>query len=126
MGNSETKMRSVALLLIISAMAFSSEVEDLGAPDVQTDVVDVGEGTKAAAKSGTGGFFSALMTSGSFMMMQAGAFEEEEESQYELGEAPDANRGAASVALGENDQNRDGSEAGFWRRRRRRRTPSGS
>merc|ERR1711871_1713460 len=64
------------------------------------------------------------MTSGSFMMMQAGAFEEEEESQYELGEAPDANRGAASVALGENDQNRDGSEAGFWRRRRR--TPSGS
>merc|ERR1719498_51660 len=43
----------------------------------------------AAVETKTGGFFSALMTSGSFMMMQAGAFEEEEESQDELGEAND-------------------------------------
>merc|ERR1719498_332011 len=45
----------------------------------------------AAVETKTGGFFSALMTSGSFMMMQAGAFEEEEEATsketvMELGE----------------------------------------
>merc|ERR1712086_1093228 len=84
-------MRSFTLLLLVAAVAIvsSSEVEDLGSPDTLS-LDDVGESTqvKAKAKSGTGGFFSALMTSGNFMMMQAGAFEEEEESD-ELGEAND-------------------------------------
>merc|ERR1711935_802272 len=82
-------MRSFTLLLLVAAVAIvsSSEVEDLGSPDTLS-LDDVGESTQVKAKAGTGGFFSALMTSGNFMMMQAGAFEEEEESD-ELGEAND-------------------------------------
>merc|ERR1719217_1896908 len=77
----------VLALFALAALAAASEVEDLGTMPVESkaEPVEVGE----SAKAGTGGFFSALQTSGSFTMMQAGGFEEEEEEEDELGEAND-------------------------------------
>ena len=55
---------------------------DAEASDNAIIKTNLGETATAEAQAESGGFFSALMTSGSFMMMQAGAFEEED-----LGEA---------------------------------------
>merc|ERR1711988_151371 len=88
MGTRTTAMSKILLALaLVATLAIASEVEDLGAPTAlePTEAKEVGE----SAKEGTGGFFSALMTSGSFTMMQAGSFEEEEEDRDELGEAND-------------------------------------
>merc|ERR1712005_41853 len=77
MGTRTTAMSKILLALaLVATLAIASEVEDLGAPTAlePTEAKEVGE----SAKEGTGGFFSALMTSGSFTMMQAGSFEGEE------------------------------------------------
>ena len=53
-----------------------------------SEVHELGPALKESslATTQTGGFFSALMTSGSFTMMQAGSFEEEEAEEEALGE----------------------------------------
>jgi hypothetical protein len=70
------KMRMMLVLIMLACGASrEEEVQEMGRVDSPS--------LKEAAQ--TGGFFSALMTSGSFTMMQAGSFEEEEE-KLQLGE----------------------------------------
>merc|ERR1711988_1725793 len=80
-------MKSVAIVaLCLAAICLASEVEDLGAQPVQAKAPakKLGE----AARTRTGMFGGALMTSGSFTMMAAGVAEERKERD-ELGEAND-------------------------------------
>merc|ERR1719218_455114 len=77
------------------AIVVSVSVEDVDVASPLDSAAEVGE----AVKEKTGGFFSALMTSGSFMMMQAGAFEEEEQETkqtIELGESAHYDAGTGS------------------------------
>merc|ERR1711924_438830 len=70
-------MRTICVLAVaFAAVALASEVEDLGAQPVAAKA-SLGEATKAKARSGVG-FHGALMTSGSFTMMAAGAGMDEE------------------------------------------------
>merc|ERR1712057_129032 len=86
--HSERKIMS-RIVMFLAALALvacsASEVEDLGVQSVQKKA-NLGEAAKA--KSGVG-WTGALMTSGSFTMMAATGFEEEEEDKDELGEAND-------------------------------------
>jgi hypothetical protein len=82
-------MRSLFFFFTCAVVVVSVvSVADVDVASPLDAAAEVGE----AVKEKTGGFFSALMTSGSFMMMQAGAFEEEEETKQtiELGESYDA------------------------------------
>ena len=65
----------LVLIMLACGASREEEVQEMGRVDSPS--------LKEAAQ--TGGFFSALMTSGSFTMMQAGSFEEEEE-KLQLGE----------------------------------------
>jgi len=76
----------LSALFIGSVAAFATEVEDL-APAIE----DLGEET--------GGYFSALETSGSFTMMQAGGFEKKETELGEDDEALSKRREALAAKL---------------------------
>merc|ERR1712096_175471 len=82
----ETTMRAVfAILALAVCLSFASDVEDLGVQPINNKA-SLGEATKTRDEE-EGGFGGALMTSGSFTMMAAGGFGEEERG--ELGEAND-------------------------------------
>lgn len=68
------------LMLVLATVAYASEVQSL-------------DGAKEEVKVQTGEFFSALQTSGSFTMMQAGGFEEE------LGDSNRPGAGGASASV---------------------------
>merc|ERR1719359_1111001 len=79
----------VGLAFAALAVVLASEVEDLGAqPVAAKQKAPLGEAAKTRVKQSFGG---ALMTSGSFTMMAAGAIDEERrrEPRDELGEAND-------------------------------------
>jgi len=61
----------------------------------EEDLGDGFAGVDEELGEGLGSFFSALMTSGSFTMMQAGSFEEQ--TRQELGEALDSTRYLCAV-----------------------------
>merc|ERR1711988_819627 len=92
MGNKQMKFSTciVALALCATVLVEADELKDLSSADVaapveaasleKADSSSVAETQKSDLGEGTGNLFAgALMTSGSFTMMAAGAFEEEEE-----------------------------------------------
>merc|ERR1711964_332764 len=83
----ETTMRAVfAILALAVYLSFASDVEDLGVQPINSKA-SLGEATKTRDEE-ENNFGGALMTSGSFTMMAAGAGFGEEERD-ELGEAND-------------------------------------
>merc|ERR1711964_538280 len=75
----EIIMRVIFVVLAIALVASADELKDLSAADAPTPVKDVAKDKGTDLGEEEGSFGGALMTSGSFTMMAAGGFTEEEE-----------------------------------------------